>query len=222
MFDFETTGLVPGEDEPVSLGGKAYNARTLEPYPLPGGEFYSLMRPMKPERLDLPKVKEALAYNKITREELLGDPGRGVPPAPDQKAVWNRFVDWVATYNKGKTSYTAPIAAGKNIRKFDLKFVEVLNRLHCKKKDKTVLFNRKELDLEDQVFLWFEADGSLKNEKMDTLRDFFGMSQEGAHNALVDVRQEGELIFRFLKLHRELRARVGKDGTPLIKFGRAA
>jgi hypothetical protein len=30
---------------------------------------------------------------------------------------------------------------------------------------------------------------------------------DGAHSALVDVRQTGELIFRFLSLHRQLRSK---------------
>jgi DNA polymerase III epsilon subunit-like protein len=208
VFDFETGGLDPNHNEAIQVAGKAYNARTLEPYPAEqGGEFCSLMKPLYPDRLE----DGALKVNKKTREELM--------VAPDQGVVWNQFVDWVGRWNPKKTKWTAPIACGKNIRGFDLKFVTVLNNLHCKKKDKTVLFNeRKQVDLEDFTFFWFENSADLENEKMDTLRKYFSMSMDGAHDALVDVRQTGALIMKFLKLHRQLQSRKDKDGNKLIKF----
>jgi DNA polymerase III epsilon subunit-like protein len=197
--------------EAIQVAGKAYNARTLEPYPVEaGGEFCSLMKPIYPDRLD----PGALKVNKKTVEELMA--------APDQRLVWNEFVAWVNKWNKRKNKWGAPLAAGKNIRSFDMKFVDVLNRLHCKNKEKTLLFSeRRQVELEDLVFLWFENSADLPNEKMDTLRDYFGLSQEGGHDALVDVRQTGELITKFIKLHRNLRGRKAADGNPLIKFRNA-
>lgn len=208
VFDLETGGLESNFHDAIQVAGKAFNSRSLEPYPPEeGGEFVSLMKPLHFDRL----TPGAERVHKITPEILKG--------APDQKIVWNQFVAWVNKFNTKGTKYGAPIAAGKNIRAFDMKFVEVLNQLHCPKKEKTLLFNqRMQLDLEDVMFLWFENDGELSNMKMDTLRQYFGMNTEGAHNALVDVRQTGELLIRFLKLHRELRRRVSKSGGPLIKL----
>jgi hypothetical protein len=37
----------------------------------------------------------------------------------------------------------------------------------------------------------------------------------------VDVRQTGELITKFIKLHRNLRGRKDRDGNELIKFRNA-
>lgn len=205
VFDFETGGLKPDYHEAIQIAGKAYHARTLEPFPLPGGEFSSLMKPLYPERLQ----DEALALNKKTREQVLA--------APDQKLVWNQFVDWVAQYRNPNENFGGlPIACGKNIRNFDMKFVEVLNRLHLKKNVR--LFSRNEVDLEDFVFHWFENSDELPNIKMDTLRDYFAMSKEGAHDALVDVRQTGALIMKFLNVCRTLRSRTREDGSKLIKF----
>ena len=208
VFDFETGGLKADFHEAIQVAGKAYNGRTLEPYPADaGGEFQSLMKPLYPERLE----DGALKVNGKTREELAA--------APDQKVVWNAFVDWVGKFNPTKSTFKAPIAAGKNIRNFDMKFVDVLNRLHCKKAEKTVLFNeRKMLDLEDVWFLWFENEQEPKDAKMDTIREFMGMSTEGSHDALVDCRQTGALLMKFLKLHRTLQSRKSSDGTKLIKF----
>lgn len=196
VFDFETGGLDPNFHEAIQIAGKAYNCRTLEPYPIEaGGEFCSLMKPLYPERLQ----DEALKINRKTREELLN--------APDQRVVWNQFVAWVGKFNPRGTARSAPIAAGKNIRDFDMKFVEVLNKLHCPKGEKTVLFGRKKIDLEDYVFAWFENETEPSDEKMDTLRDYFGMNTDKAHDALEDCRQTGELMMKFLRLHRELQRR---------------
>lgn len=210
-FDFETGGLSADTHEAVSVAGKAYNARTLEPYPpSQGGEFYSLMRPLDFNRLD-PK---AMAINKISEAELKA--------APEQSVVWKQFVAWVGRFNKSKKEFTAPLVCGKNIRNFDLAFVRKLNELHCKG-DKTVLFNRRhQRDLEDYLFDWFENDPNGPPDfKMDTLRDYFGVPKEGAHNALVDVRHTGLLYFRFLKLCRTLRSRLCKDGNPFIQMRHA-
>ena len=192
-FDFETTGLRHDYHDVIQVAGKAYNCRSLEAYPPDNGEFVSLMKPLYFDRID----EGALRVNKITRKELEG--------APDQKVVWNRFVEWVGRYNPKGSAYMAPIAAGKNIRNFDLKFVETLNKLHCLQGEKTVLFNNRiQLELEDFMFSWFENSKDLPNLKMDTLRKYFGLSTKGAHSALVDVSQTGELLMRFLRLHRSL------------------
>ena len=210
-FDFETGELVPGHSEAIQIAAKAYNARTLEPYPVSqGGEFNSLMKPLYPERLQ----DGALNVNIITRKEL--------ETAPDQKAVWISFAQWVMQYNKKKNMFGAPIAAGKNIRNFDLKFVAELNKLHLPKKEKSILFSkRREIELEDLMFAWFENSDEMPNEKMDTIRDYFGLSHERSHDALQDSRQTGEIIMRILKLHRSLRERRCKDGSEFIKFKNA-
>lgn len=209
VFDFETTGLRPGYHEVCSLAAKAYKARTLEPYPVEeGGEFKeTLMKPLHFDRIDM----NSLRVNGITVEQLKA--------APDQGVVWNSFVEWVNGFNPKKTKLSAPIACGKNIRRFDLKFIPYLNELHCKKKDKTILFNEHiVIDLEDIFFLWFEGEAEPKDQKMDTLREFFGLSSDKAHTAEVDVKQEGALIMHFLKLHRTLQRRMDKNGEKFIKF----
>lgn len=193
--------------EAIEIAGKAYNGRTLEPYPVEqGGEFCSLMKPLHFDRLQ----PEALKVNGKTVEEL--------EKAPEQALVWRQFIDWVARFNPKKSNWTAPISSGKNIRAFDCKFADALNKLHGPKKEKTVLFNpRLFLDLEDIIFLWFENESEPVNQKMDTLRDFFGLSHTGAHSALTDVRQTGDLVIKFLQLHRSLQKRQGANGK-LIKF----
>jgi DNA polymerase III epsilon subunit-like protein len=165
------------------------------------------------EQLDSEDARQAFRINRFTKERVLA--------APEPKLVWNQFIKWVKGYNKKKGGpLGAPIAAGKNIRNFDFRFVNDLNERYADKKGKTVLFStRRQLDLEDLIFYWFEGTNDLLNEKMDTLRDYFGLDHEGAHDALIDCRQEGGLVIKFLKLARDLRRRKTADGKqPFIKF----
>jgi DNA polymerase III epsilon subunit-like protein len=168
------------------------------------------MKPLHPERLDTPGAQKALSVNRKTKEEILA--------APDQKIVWNQFVAWVNRFNPKRNFFGAPIACGKNIRRFDYEFMHVLNELHCPNGKKQLLFNRIDIDLEDFIFSWFENDNEFPNMKMDTLREYFGMSADGAHDALVDVRQTGELVMKFLNLHRTFQRRTMSDGSKFIKF----
>ncbi len=38
---------------------------------------------------------------------------------------------------------------------------------------------------------------------LDSIRDYLGMSKDGAHDGLVDVKDCAELVIRFLKLYRK-------------------
>ena len=198
VFDMETGGLRSDYHEAIEIAAICYNARTLEPYPeSQGGSFVSLMKPLFPNRLE----DGALKVNNITREQLEN--------APDQKVVWNNFVDWVNKFNKTNNKWGTPIAAGKNIRTFDLLFVNELNKRHCPKKEKTLLFNeRQQIDLEDFLLHWFENSSKLPNQKLDTVRELFKLNKNNAHRAMKDVEDTGLLIMKFLKLYRTLNKRV--------------
>lgn len=212
VFDMETTGLSPTESDCIQIAGKAYCTKTLEPVPVEsGGEFESMMRTSRPEKLDDAGVKKALEINKKTKEQIL--------TAPDARLVWNQFVDWVGKFNPKKTVWTAPIAGGKNIRNFDMLFVEVLNEKYAKKGKGTVLFNtRQQLELEDYLWSWHEDDEEMPDMKMDTIRPYYGMSSENGHDALTDVRQTGALLMKYVNLHRQLRRRRTKSGERFIEF----
>lgn len=204
VFDFETGGLDVATLEPVQIAGLALDPRTLQPI----DHFVSYMKPLDFDNLH-PKAMEK---NNIPVEKLR--------EAPVQELVWGQFAAWCKKHRrKGPT--TAPIAAGKNILRFDLPIADRLCRTygHTDKAGKPNIFNdRPILDLEELAWLWFESTDELPNYKMDTLRDYFGLSKEGAHDALVDTTQTAELLRRFLALHRKLKARKNGDGEPAIRF----
>lgn len=200
VFDFETGSVDPQNTIPLSLGAKAYNPRSLKP--IPDGEFYSLMRPANDA--EYASIQdEALKVNNLKIEEIR--------EAPDREQVWKRFAAFVNSHNKKGTPWFAPIAAGHNIKGFDL----IIHQRLCQqygmvdKEGRQTLFNRRDqFDLLDPCFMWFENSKEPANFKLDTLREFFGMSKENAHNAIQDVRDTGDILMRFLQLHRSFTGRV--------------
>jgi DNA polymerase III epsilon subunit-like protein len=206
VFDFETGGLKPGYHEPIQVAGKAFKPN-MKPVPLAeGGEFCSYMKPLYFDRLD----PQALAVNKIKVETL--------QDAPEQAVVWRQFIAWVNGFNPRKNRFAAPIAGGKNIRNFDLKFVAELNKLHGPKGENTLLFSdRLTCDLEDLLFAATWNDAANPNNKMslDWCRQFFRLSTAGAHDALVDVRQTADLMVGFLHSYDAIRQHVKANGKKL-------
>lgn len=209
-FDTETTGLSPVTDHVLQIGAKAYSYRTLEPVPDQTGEFCSYLKPP----VDLNTIdwnSRAFQVNGITRDLI--------EAAPDERAVWAEFFDWVGRFNPSRNYKTAPFAAGKNIIGFDLHFVNRYLEAYGRKGLKTQLFNtRRCFDVEDDLERWFWAQDDLPNHKMDTIRPYFGIEVHPTHDALVDAREEGELVIKFLSLYRTLKGRVTKSGEPLISF----
>lgn len=60
----------------------------------------------------------------------------------------------------------------------------------------------------DILFPFFESNKDIKNNKFDTYREYFGLTKEGSHNAVVDVRQTADVIARFMKWQRALAAKA--------------
>lgn len=197
VFDFETSGLV--ESYPLEIACKVYNARSLEP--IQDGEFHSMCKPPPDVKIE----QGALDVTGIKRED--------VDKAPLLEVVWPQFVDWVGKYNSKKNKWEAPVPCGSNIRGFDLPICSRMNLRFSKKKEDTVLFNTfKCIDLLDIIFLWFENTNDLPNHKLDTIRQYFGITKDGSHRAMKDVEDTGNIIMRFLKLHRNLM------GSGKVKF----
>lgn len=211
-FDFETGGLDPTFHEAIQIGAKVYGPN-YEPLGGESGEFVSLMKPRHFDRLD----PRALAVNCKT-VEMLKD-------APEQGAVWKAFIKWAEQWKvSGKGTFGGhPFAVGKNIKDFDLLFVDELNKLHAPKGIEQVIFNKKRhFDLEDEMHRWFSFSDELENNKMDTFIEYLGFPKEGAHDALVDAQRTGDIQMRFFKFYRTMATKQVKneDGTtrPFVTF----
>lgn len=172
---------------------------------VPGSLFNTEIRPIFDDKLAIaagvdPIEQEALDITHKTKEKLA--------EAPDIKTVWSDFVNYVNQYKKGKSNWNAPIIAGMNIINFDC---VIFNRM-CKEfgqwDDKwgtQKLFHPVvKFDLIQE--LWKLSENANLNSSnsisLDNMRDYFGMSKDGAHDASVDVIDSAELIVRFIKLGR--------------------
>ena len=148
----------------------------------------------------------------VSKAEIL----QGWRTSQKQEQAWKMFVNYLQMYHSRSTKkscFSAPIAAGYNINRFDL---PIINRLSQKyknvnKENKTDLFfPRDVLDVMNIIFYWFEGNSELKNYTLDNLRDYLGLSKENAHDALKDVQDTAEILIRFMKLFRNI--------SPKIKF----
>lgn len=129
---------------------------------------------------------------------------------PEQSHSWNAFVQYLDKYHSRsskKNMFTAPIVAGYNIFRFDLKIVDRLSKKfnNINKEGTTDLFYpRDTLDIMNLLFYWFEGSSELDSLTLDNIRKYFGISGDNAHDALKDVKDTAEILIRFLRLHRNL------------------
>jgi DNA polymerase III epsilon subunit-like protein len=133
---------------------------------------------------------------------------------PDQDQSWKCFVDYLQNYHSRSTKknlFSAPMAAGYNIFRFDLKIVERLSQKYknvTKEGGTDLFYPRDTLDIMNLLFYWFEGSSELENLTLDSVRKYFGISGENAHDALKDVQDTAEILIRFLRLHRNLCKKV--------------
>jgi DNA polymerase III epsilon subunit-like protein len=205
MFDLETDGSNPDICSPVQIA-----AVMIDPIKLtiiPDSEFNINLKP------------EALETNKEYAYED-SDILDSWHSYPSQETGWKMFVSYLEMYhtrsNGKKSCFTAPIAAGYNINRFDLRIVERLSKKYnnLNKEGKSSLFYPRDvLDIMNLIFYWFEHNNELKNYTLDNLRDYLGISKDGAHDALKDVNDTAAIAIRFLKLHRNLSQKVKFKGS---------
>ena len=210
----ETDGAKPEQCSPVQIAAIMVDPNRLEI--IPDSEFNISLKPSaldEDESYDYSDSDVLDFHSKVqgcSKEDIL----EKWKQYPKQSVGWKNFVSYLDMYHtrsERKSCFTAPIAAGYNINGFDLKIVE---RLSVKYKNtnkegrSNLFFPRDVIDVMNLVFYWFEGNNQLKNYKMDHLREYFGMSKDGAHDALKDVEDTAELLIRFLKLHRNVARKV--------------
>ena len=150
-----------------------------------------------------------------TKEEILSDWHK----FQKQDQGWKMFVSYLEMYHtrsERKSCFTAPIAAGYNINRFDLRIIDRLSTKfnNVNKEGRSGLFYPRDvIDLMNMVFYWFEGNNELKNYTLDHVREYFGLSKEGSHDALKDVKDTAELLIRFMKLHRNVANKVKFKGS---------
>jgi DNA polymerase III epsilon subunit-like protein len=215
VFDLETDGINPDVCSPVQIA-----AIMIDPYRLeviPDSEFNITIKPEALENNidyaygDSDVLDFHAKVRSSTKDAILTD----WKSYQKQENGWQLFVSYLNMYHSrssGKKScFTAPIAAGYNINRFDLRIMERLSRKYdnLNKEGRSDLFYPRDvIDLMNLVFYWFEGNNELKNYTLDNLRDYLGISKEGAHDALKDVKDTADILIRFLRLHRNISNKV--------------
>jgi DNA polymerase III epsilon subunit-like protein len=219
VFDLETDGANPEKCSPVQIA-----AVMVDPYKLeiiPDSEFNICL---KPEALQQnteydyndSDVLDFHAKVKGTSKAEVLKEWHGYQP---QDQGWKLFVSYLELYHtrsEKKSCFTAPIAAGYNINRFDMKIIERLSTKYnnINKEGKTSLFYPRDVaDMMNVMFYWFEGNNELKNYTLDHVREYFGMSKDGAHDALKDTKDTAQLLIRFMRLHRNLSNKIKFKGS---------
>ncbi len=208
IFDFETGSRNPHKTQPTQIAALALDGRNLAVK----GQFNSEIQPIfddeKAISLGLDPIEdEALKITNKTRDQLSS--------APSLKSVWSKFTKFVSQYNwKGDTFFN-PIPVGFNIIGFDLIIVDRLCREYGPYDDERrqqKLFSKVyKIDIMDNIFTWTESDPSVRSISMDSLRERMGLSKNGAHDALQDVKDEANIFIKLLKTHRAVYQNINFD-----------
>lgn len=201
IFDLETTGLDYRKHDISQIGALVLDPRTLEP--IPNGEFVSYVKPERPENAD----PGALRVTNLSLDFLMKQ--------KDISVVWHEFANFVNSFNYRKSKFSAPIPAGYNILNFDFKFINPLMKRYGQwdeSKDEQKLFGWPPLDCMHMMWTWMESNPNLKSISMDSLRNYFGINEQG-HDALVDCRTVARLLKRFLHWQRTLAAKYKFEGS---------
>ncbi len=206
VFDFETGSRNPHKTQPTQIAAVAIHGRKLTPQP--GGFFNSEIRPIldddKAIAMGLDPVEdEALEITRKTRENLA--------KAPQPKQVWQKFTEFVNKYNFKKTQWFAPIPVGYNIMYFDMVIVQRMCEQYgpINKDGSQSLFSKiNKVDVMDVAFSWLESNPDVKSLSLDSLRDYFAMDGENAHDALQDVKDTANIFIRFWKHQRRIGAKT--------------
>lgn len=214
VFDLETDGSDPDSCSPVQIAAVIIDPRKLEI--IPDSEFNINLMPESLEKdkdydySDSDVLDFHAKVKNISKDKVLAE----WRDYQKQEIGWKMFVSYLEMYHirsQRKSCFTAPISCGYNINRFDLRIIDRLSQKYnnVNKEGRSSLFYPRDvIDIMNVVFYWFEGNDELKNYTLDNLRDYLGISKEGAHDALKDVKDTAQIMIRFLRLHRNLSSKI--------------
>tara|TARA_R100000808_G_scaffold23722_1_gene53048 strand:- start:592 stop:1266 length:675 start_codon:yes stop_codon:yes gene_type:complete len=202
VFDWETDGPDPTTCNPVELAAIPIDPRTLDIKV--DKAFNATIKPpgiTKEEYFTDEKQKTIEWHAKqrgVTSEDIIQTWKSG----KSEKIVWKNFCEYCKKFEIEKSRdnwYPEPIAAGYNIIGFDL---PICQRLAKKHKTKMPFAKVTKIDIMDMLFFWLENLDEPQNMRLDTMRDWFGIKAEQAHEAFSDTVDSAKLLTQFMKFHR--------------------
>jgi DNA polymerase III epsilon subunit-like protein len=219
VFDFETDGKDPNVCSPVQLAAVIIDPVKLEI--VSDSEFNISIKPLALEKDKNYAYEDSdiLDFHAKVRGSTKEDILKSWHEYPDQDTSWKMFVSYLEMYHlrsDRKSCFTAPIAAGYNINRFDMKIVDRLSKKYKnvnKEGVSSLFYPRDVIDIMNLIFYWFEGSNDLKSYSLDNLREYLGISKDGAHDALKDVKDCAEILIRFLRLHRNMFGKIKFQGS---------
>jgi DNA polymerase III epsilon subunit-like protein len=219
VFDLETDGISPDKCSPVQIAAVMVDPKKLEI--IPDSEFNINLRPEAlQEKADYDySDSDVLDFHAKVRGSSKEDILKQWKEYQKQEQGWKLFVSYLELYHtrqEKKSCFSAPIAAGYNINRFDLRITERLSLKYnnLNKEGKSSLFYPRDvIDLMNMMFYWFEGTNELKNYTLDHVREYLGISTAGSHDALKDVKDTADILIRFMRLHRNLANKVKFKGS---------
>lgn len=213
VFDFETDGSNPNECSPVQIAAVMIDPIKLEI--IPDSEFNANFKPevlendtdytYKTDILDFHAKVKGSSKDKVLAEWYT---------YPKQSHSWKTFVDYLHKFHtrtSKKNQFSAPIPAGYNIYRFDLKIIGRLSKKYDntnKEGETNIFYPRDVLDLMNLIYYWFENNNDVKSLSMDNMREYLGIPKDGAHDATKDVKDTAEILIRFMRLHRSVGEKI--------------
>jgi DNA polymerase III epsilon subunit-like protein len=219
VFDFETDGKDPNVCSPVQLAAVIIDPVKLEI--VSDSEFNISIKPLALEKDKNYAYEDSdiLDFHAKVRGSTKEDILKSWHEYPDQDTSWKMFVSYLEMYHlrsDRKSCFTAPIAAGYNINRFDMKIIDRLSKKYKnvnKEGVSSLFYPRDVIDIMNLIFYWFEGSNDLKSYSLDNLREYLGISKDGAHDALKDVKDCAEILIRFLRLHRNMFGKIKFQGS---------
>ena len=218
VFDFETDGTDPLQCSPVQIAAVMVDPINLEI--IPNSEFNCNFKPEVMEKDSNYEYKtDILDFHAKVKGCSKDDVYAEWSNYPKQEISWKMFLDYLDKYHlkrKTKSQFSAPIAAGYNIYRFDLPIVQRLSQKYKntnKEGNSSVFYPRDVVDMINLVYYWFGHTDELKSFTLDSLRDYLGINKDGAHDAIKDVKDTADILIRFLKLHRNLSEKIQFKGS---------
>jgi DNA polymerase III epsilon subunit-like protein len=213
VFDFETDGSDPRACSPVQIAAVIIDPIKLEI--IPNSEFNINFKPeVLEQNNEYIYTTDILEFHSKVKGCSKDDVLKEWQNYPKQQQSWNMFINYLDKYHSRsskKSQFSAPIAAGYNINRFDLKIIDRLSQKYGnvnKENTSDIFYPRDVIDVMNLVFYWFEHNPDLKSYTMDSLREYFGIDKKGAHDAIKDVKDTAEIMIRFMKLHRSIASKV--------------
>lgn len=216
VFDFETDGKDPNVCSPVQLSALIVDPIKLEI--VKNSEFNVYLRPEKLEtETENPYAdSDILEWHGKVKGTDASSVLKSWKEYPNQKNSWQQFISYLDSYHSsahgGKRSqFTAPVAAGYNILRFDMSIVQRLSGKYGnvnKEKETCIFHPRDKIDIMHLAFFWLESFSDIKSLSLDSLRDYLGIDKTNAHDAIKDVEDCANILIRFMRLHRNLSKKI--------------